>query len=44
MLDTPAKLKDSVPGTDIVEAEFENPPSDWIELERLGPGRQRHRT
>jgi ABC-2 type transport system ATP-binding protein len=28
-LDTPAKLKDSVPGTDIVEAEFDNPPPDW---------------
>ena len=25
-LDTPTKLKDSVPGTDIVEAEFENAP------------------
>src|SRR4029077_10475508 len=30
-LDTPAKLKDSVPGTDIVEAEFDNPPADWNE-------------
>jgi ABC-2 type transport system ATP-binding protein len=30
-LDTPSKLKDSVPGTDIVEAEFANAPSDWIE-------------
>jgi ABC-2 type transport system ATP-binding protein len=29
-LDTPSKLKDSVPGTDIVEAEFANAPSDWI--------------
>ncbi len=28
-LDTPAKLKDSVPAVDIVEAEFENPPADW---------------
>ncbi len=28
-LDTPTKLKDSVPGTDIVEAEFDNPPADW---------------
>jgi ABC-2 type transport system ATP-binding protein len=28
-LDTPAKLKDSVPTVDIVEAEFENPPPDW---------------
>jgi ABC-2 type transport system ATP-binding protein len=28
-LDTPAKLKDSVPAADIVEAEFENAPADW---------------
>jgi ABC-2 type transport system ATP-binding protein len=28
-LDTPTKLKDSVPGADIVEAEFDNPPADW---------------
>ena len=35
-LDTPAKLKDSVPGTDIVEAEFDNPPADWnAALEKL---------
>jgi len=35
-LDTPAKLKDSVPGTDIVEAEFDNAPADWIKtLEKL---------
>ena len=30
-LDTPARLKDSVPGTEIVEAEFENAPPDWVE-------------
>jgi len=30
-LDTPSKLKDSVPGTDIVEAEFANAPADWID-------------
>ncbi|MGA3294082.1 MAG: ATP-binding cassette domain-containing protein [Candidatus Acidiferrales bacterium] len=30
-LDTPTRLKDSVPGTEIVEAEFENAPADWIE-------------
>lgn len=30
-LDTPTKLKDSVPGTDAVEAEFEGAPKDWIE-------------
>ena len=30
-LDTPTDLKDSVPGTDTVEAEFEDAPPDWIE-------------
>jgi ABC-2 type transport system ATP-binding protein len=30
-LETPTQLKDSIPGTDTVEAEFENPPSDWID-------------
>jgi ABC-2 type transport system ATP-binding protein len=30
-LDTPAQLKDSVPGTDVVEAEFLGAPSGWIE-------------
>ncbi|HTR45837.1 MAG TPA: ATP-binding cassette domain-containing protein [Verrucomicrobiae bacterium] len=30
-LDTPARLKDSVPGTEIVEAEFEGAPADWAE-------------
>jgi ABC-2 type transport system ATP-binding protein len=30
-LDTPARLKDSVPGTEIVEAEFGGAPKDWIE-------------
>jgi len=29
-LDTPTHLKDNVPGTDTVEAEFEGAPSDWI--------------
>jgi len=29
-LDTPVRLKDSVPGTEIVEAEFEGAPADWI--------------
>lgn len=28
-LDTPTQLKDSVPGTDAVEAEFEDAPVDW---------------
>jgi len=30
-LDTPTQLKDSVPSTDAVEAEFDGAPSDWIE-------------
>jgi ABC-2 type transport system ATP-binding protein len=30
-LDTPMRLKDSVPGTEIVEAEFVGEPADWIE-------------
>jgi ABC-2 type transport system ATP-binding protein len=30
-LDTPMKLKDSVPGTEVVEAEFEGAPADWME-------------
>ena len=31
VLDTPTKLKDSIPGADVVEAEFDNAPADWIE-------------
>jgi ABC-2 type transport system ATP-binding protein len=35
-LDTPANLKDSVPGTDTVEAEFSNAPADWAaQLQKL---------
>lgn len=35
-LDTPAKLKDSVPTADIVEAEFDNAPAGWsAALEKL---------
>jgi len=30
-LDTPAKLKDSVPGAEVVEAEFQAAPPDWSE-------------
>jgi ABC-2 type transport system ATP-binding protein len=30
-LDTPTRLKDSVPGTEIVEAEFDGAPDDWME-------------
>jgi ABC-2 type transport system ATP-binding protein len=29
VLDTPTRLKDSVPGNDKVEAEFEGAPADW---------------
>jgi ABC-2 type transport system ATP-binding protein len=28
-LDTPTRLKDGVPGNDVVEAEFVDPPADW---------------
>jgi ABC-2 type transport system ATP-binding protein len=35
-LDTPTKLKDSVPGTDTVEVEFDRTPANWIEeLQKL---------
>ena len=30
-LDTPTRLKDSVPGAEVVEAEFEGEPPDWME-------------
>ena len=30
-LDTPTRLKDSVPGTEMVEAEFQGAPPDWID-------------
>ncbi|MGH9774757.1 MAG: ATP-binding cassette domain-containing protein [Candidatus Acidiferrales bacterium] len=30
-LDSPARLKDSVPGNDVVEAEFERAPADWLD-------------
>jgi len=30
-LDTPAKLKESVPGSNVIEAQFENPPANWEE-------------
>jgi ABC-2 type transport system ATP-binding protein len=36
VLDTPTRLKDSIPGTDVVEAEFQGAPADWLEqLSRL---------
>jgi len=31
VLDTPARLKDSIPGIDTVDAEFENQPQGWID-------------
>jgi len=35
-LDTPTKLKDSIPGTEVVEAEFSGAPPDWMDqLKRL---------
>ncbi len=30
-LDTPTKLKDGVPGTDVVEAEFTGAPANWLD-------------
>ncbi len=30
-LDTPTQLKDNVPGTDVVEAEFTGAPANWVE-------------
>ena len=30
-LDSPSRLKDSIPGTEVVEAEFEGAPDDWME-------------
>jgi len=30
-LDTPAALKASVPGSNVIEVQFENPPADWAE-------------
>ncbi|HVB86200.1 MAG TPA: ATP-binding cassette domain-containing protein [Candidatus Dormibacteraeota bacterium] len=30
-LDTPTRLKDSIPGTDVVEAEFDNAPPNWTD-------------
>jgi ABC-2 type transport system ATP-binding protein len=29
-LDTPTRLKDSIPGNDVVEAEFANAPPNWL--------------
>jgi ABC-2 type transport system ATP-binding protein len=37
-LDTPEALKASVPGNNVIEAQFENPPADWEERLRGLPG------
>ncbi len=37
-LDTPEALKASVPGSNVIEAHFENPPADWEERLRGLPG------
>ncbi len=37
-LDTPEALKASVPGTNVIEAQFERPPADWEERLRGLPG------
>jgi ABC-2 type transport system ATP-binding protein len=36
-LDTPTKLKDSIPGNDVVEAEFANAPAHWQETLKTLP-------
>jgi ABC-2 type transport system ATP-binding protein len=37
-LDTPEALKASVPGSTVIEAQFENPPADWEERLKALPG------
>src|SRR5208283_3598339 len=37
-LDTPEALKASVPGTNVIEAQFERPPENWEERLRALPG------
>src|SRR5271155_2298966 len=37
-LDSPQALKASVPGTNVIEAQFEHPPADWEERLRGLPG------
>jgi ABC-2 type transport system ATP-binding protein len=37
-LDTPEALKASVPGSNVIEAHFENAPADWEERLRALPG------
>src|SRR5579864_2418844 len=36
-LDTPTRLKDSVPGNDVVEAEFANAPPNWLDTLKVLP-------
>jgi ABC-2 type transport system ATP-binding protein len=36
-LDTPTNLKDSIPGNDVVEAEFANDPANWLEMLKALP-------
>ena len=37
-LDTPKALKDSVPGSNVIEVQFSSPPSDWEQRLRSLPG------
>jgi ABC-2 type transport system ATP-binding protein len=37
-LDTPSRLKDSVPSNDVVEAEFARPPANWDDVLKSLPG------
>ncbi len=44
-LDTPTRLKDSVPGNELIEAEFVGAPADWHASPGGAPRRfERHRT
>jgi len=36
-LDTPARLKQSVPGNNVIEAQFQDPPADWEQRLRALP-------
>jgi ABC-2 type transport system ATP-binding protein len=36
-LDTPTRLKDSIPGNDVVEAEFANAPPNWLDTLKALP-------
>jgi ABC-2 type transport system ATP-binding protein len=43
-LDSPTRLKDSVPGTDVVEAEFKGQPNDWDQQLKALPHAQKVQT